>query len=307
MKNLGAPAHTSQTNHASQANHISHAGYTSYASHARPSLSLRDERASSRFYISLALSFVLHALVLAFAWWLHDYITHQTPKLHKVNLENMLVLKRGQSLDKNANTPGAPKPSLAMPQSQPTPPSTYTPPIPNQSTPTPSQKQAQNMPKPQTDSGVPTPAESYNPRDLKLFNPLESMAQSNPRARSSENDKGLDRQTSRAINELYGDEWGDLGNAEKDYVTSNLREIARITQSYLEYPQTAAYLRQSGENAVEFYLLPNGDIDGLKLLLSSGFVILDKNSTKTIEIAFKDYPRPKQRTLIRFHITYRIY
>ena len=71
-----------------------------------------------------------------------------------------------------------------------------------------------------------------------------------------------------------------------------------------QYPPTAAYLRQDGENAIEFYLLPNGDIDGLKLISSSGFVLLDKNSTKTIEIAYKDYPRPPSRTLIRFHITY---
>ncbi len=268
-------------------------------------LHTRDIYASKRFYASIFFSFILHLCIVLFGWWLYTYIISK-PKLHKVDLENLLVLKRGHSLDKKAKNPGAPKPSIARDQNLNTPPMPNTPPAQN-TLPQPSSTQTQKSQPTPRESNTPLPQEDYNPKDLKFFNPSQSYAQNTPntsRARSTQSDKGLDTITSRAISELYGNEWGDLGSAEKNFVTSNLREIARITQSYLQYPPTAAYLRQDGENAIEFYLLPNGDIDGLKLISSSGFVLLDKNSTKTIEIAYKDYPRPPSRTLIRFHITY---
>ncbi|PDW89363.1 siderophore-mediated iron transporter, partial [Helicobacter pylori] len=119
-----------------------------------------------------------------------------------------------------------------------------------------------------------------------------------------ENNKGLDNQTRRDIDELYGEEFGDLGTAEKDFIRNNLRDIGRITQKYLEYPQVAAYLGQDGTNAVEFYLHPNGDITDLKIIIGSEYKMLDDNTLKTIQIAYKDYPRPKTKTLIRIRVRY---
>ncbi|PUD12191.1 siderophore-mediated iron transporter, partial [Helicobacter pylori] len=119
-----------------------------------------------------------------------------------------------------------------------------------------------------------------------------------------ENNKGLDNQTRRDIDELYGEEFGDLGTAEKDFIRNNLRDIGRITQKYLEYPQVAAYLGQDGTNAVEFYLHPNGDISDLKIIIGSEYKMLDDNTLKTIQIAYKDYPRPKTKTLIRIRVRY---
>lgn len=257
-----------------------------------------DTRSQTRFYVSLAIALSAHLFVIFISWWLYAHF-FKTPKLRKIDTENLLILKRGTSLDKSANTPGAPPPTLA---SKDTAQSPYPPTKPSQAT-TPSTQSNPKQPKP-LDSQAPLPHTTYDLKNLQFFSPANQSTQSRP---SLEQDKGLDRQTRRDIDKLYGDEWGDLGSAERDFITSNLREIARITQRYLTYPNTAAYLNQSGENAIEFYLLPNGDIQGLKLLLSSGFVLLDKNSQKTIEIAYKDYPRPKQRTLIRFHITYTIY
>ncbi|SQB98982.1 energy transducer TonB [Helicobacter fennelliae] len=266
----------------------------------------RDTYSNKRFLLSLLLSLILHSIVFFGLYFLYDYIKHKTPKLHKINAENLLVLKRGRSLDPSANTPGAKKPSLAKPNTSQTIP---TPPLATQSQP---KENPPTKPTPQSSGKTPLPSQSLpntsqntqiDHKNLKFFTPNN---QQYAQAQNIQKDKGMDPQTIRDIDELYGDEWGDLGDAQKDFVTSNLREIARITQSYLEYPQTAGYLRQSGENAIEFYLLPNGDIEDLKLIKNSGFVLLDKNSLKTIEIAFKDYPRPHQKTLIRFHITYRL-
>lgn len=279
-----------------------------------------DKHDTERFYTSLAIAISLHLFLIFVGWIFYTHLFPKSPKLHKIDAQNLLVLKRGSSLDKSANTRGAPKPKLASPDiasaSQPSPaiasqvPSTRAHPNTQPQQP-PKHTQTSQNPLPQAQQK--NTQNTYDPKNLQFFDPTASnfpstqhQAHSNS-AKSLEKNKGLDKQTRRDIDKLYGDEWGDLGSAERDFITSNLREIARITQSYLSYPPTAGYLNQSGENAIEFYLLPNGDIDGLKLLLSSGFVLLDKNSTKTIEIAYKDYPRPKQKTLIRFHITYILY
>ncbi len=240
-----------------------------------------------RFWLSFLLSVILHIAIVVILWFVNEQL--KKPKLHKVELDNILFLKRGDSFDKNDDTPGTPPPSIASPESAP--------PMPPSTSPN---MQEHNFKEQRQSKKVPLPNEKQESKKT-----YQSLNQPNkPPAQSS---KGRDRITSRAISELYGREWGDLGSVEKDFVTNNLREIARITQSYLEYPQAAGYLGQQGENAVEFYLLPNGDIQGLKLLRSSKFKLLDENSTKTIRIAFKDYPRPQKPTLIRFHITYRLH
>ncbi|WP_027326766.1 energy transducer TonB [Helicobacter pametensis] len=113
-----------------------------------------------------------------------------------------------------------------------------------------------------------------------------------------------DTQTKKIISEFYGAEFGQLGREEQEYILNNLAYIGRITQSYLRYPPNAGMLAQSGGNVVEFYLHPNGDISDLKIIKPSGFILLDRNSIKTIEIAYKDYPHPKSKTLIRFYINY---
>lgn len=113
-----------------------------------------------------------------------------------------------------------------------------------------------------------------------------------------------DTYTKKNISEIYGAEFGELGKEEQEFIINNLSYIGRITQSYLRYPANAGMLKQSGMNVVEFYLHPNGDISDLKIIKPSGFILLDRNSTKTIEIAYKDYPHPKVKTLIRFYISY---
>lgn len=60
-------------------------------------------------------------------------------------------------------------------------------------------------------------------------------------------------------------------------------------------------------NIVEFFLHPNGDISDLKLINSSGYSSLDKNSIETIEIAYKDYPRPNEKTKIKIYVYYKLY
>ncbi len=291
------------------------------------------DHSNRNFFFSLILSVLLHWLIYFLFEHREDFFPSK-PKLVKLNPENLLVLKRGHSQDPSKNTQGAPKPTLAGPQKPPTPP---TPPIP----PTPPKPIEKPKPKPKPKPEPKKPDHKH--KALKKVEKVEEKKvveekkeekkiveqkveqkkieekkpvkkEFDPNQLSflpkevapprQENNKGLDNQTRRDIDELYGEEFGDLGTAEKDFIRNNLRDIGRITQKYLEYPQVAAYLGQDGTNAVEFYLHPNGDISDLKIIIGSEYKMLDDNTLKTIQIAYKDYPRPKTKTLIRIRVRY---
>lgn len=112
------------------------------------------------------------------------------------------------------------------------------------------------------------------------------------------------------IFELYGDELGDYGLAEIDFIINNLRDIGRITQYHINrrgYPQSARLLNQQGKNVIEFYLHPNGDISELRVVSSANSMILDNDMMTNIKIAFREYPRPTSKVKIRFYMTYRLF
>ncbi|MCK0498448.1 energy transducer TonB [Helicobacter pylori] len=298
------------------------------------------DHSNRNFFFSLILSVLLHWLIYFLFEHREDFFPSK-PKLVKLNPENLLVLKRGHSQDPNKNTQGAPKPTLAGPQKPPTPPTPPIPPTPP-TPPKPIEKpkpEPKPKPKPKPEPKKPNhkhkalkKVEKVEEKKVvekkkeekkiveqkveqkkieekkpvkKEFDPNQlSFLPKEVAPPRQENNKGLDNQTRRDIDELYGEEFGDLGTAEKDFIRNNLRDIGRITQKYLEYPQVAAYLGQDGTNAVEFYLHPNGDISDLKIIIGSEYKMLDDNTLKTIQIAYKDYPRPKTKTLIRIRVRY---
>ncbi|WP_139532177.1 energy transducer TonB [Helicobacter pylori] len=280
------------------------------------------DHSNRNFFFSLILSVLLHWLIYFLFEHREDFFPSK-PKLVKLNPENLLVLKRGHSQDPSKNTPGAPKPTLAGPQKPPTPPTPPTPPKPiEKPKPEPKPKPKPEPKKPNHKHKALKKVEKVEEKKVveqkveqkkieekkpvkKEFDPNQlSFLPKEVAPPRKENNKGLDNQTRRDIDELYGEEFGDLGTAEKDFIRNNLRDIGRITQKYLEYPQVAAYLGQDGTNAVEFYLHPNGDITDLKIIIGSEYKMLDDNTLKTIQIAYKDYPRPKTKTLIRIRVRY---
>lgn len=116
----------------------------------------------------------------------------------------------------------------------------------------------------------------------------------------------LDDITKSYIN-LYGEEYNSFTKIQKVFLQKNLKNIGRITQKYLRYPAIAVKTHQQGMNIIQFILHPNGDISGLKLINSSGYTSLDKNTIKTVEIAYKDYARPKTATKIKIYVYYKLY
>lgn len=106
---------------------------------------------------------------------------------------------------------------------------------------------------------------------------------------------------------LYGNEYNEFTLVQKAYLEKNLETVQSITQRYLKYPDIAIKTKQQGLSVIEFYLHPNGDISNLKLKKSSGYTSLDKESIDVIKTAYKEYPKPKEKTKMIFYIRFIYY
>jgi|GEM_PF-970589 len=112
------------------------------------------------------------------------------------------------------------------------------------------------------------------------------------------------------ILKLYGKEYETFTKVQKAFIEKNHNSFQVITQRVLTrlgYPRLARKLRLSGTNIVEFIFYPDGSIKNLKITKSSGYSVFDKYTLNLIEIAYKDYPRPKTATKLKFNVRYIIY
>ena len=114
---------------------------------------------------------------------------------------------------------------------------------------------------------------------------------------------------SQDIKELYGEEFGELTPGQQEYIIDNQEIMRRITQQVLTRVARVNLSRDlnvNRSNVVEFYLHPNGDMTDFKFLSKSGYYVLDDTTKETIEYAYSRYPRPKEKTLIRYNVYYHL-
>ncbi len=112
------------------------------------------------------------------------------------------------------------------------------------------------------------------------------------------------------LQRLYGREFETYTKVQKAFLEENLDTFQVLTQrvlSRLGYPKLAAKLRIQGSNVVEFMFYPDGSIKHLRITNSSGYAVFDDYTLELIEIAYKDYPKPKTKTKIKFNVHYRLY
>jgi protein TonB len=112
---------------------------------------------------------------------------------------------------------------------------------------------------------------------------------------------------SENIKEAYGTTFGELSEGEQKYILDNQEIMRRITQQVLNRVGRVNIprdMRINSYNIIEFYLYPNGDISDIKFIEKSGFYILDDTTKETIEYAYSKYPRPEQKTRIRYKVGY---
>jgi len=111
------------------------------------------------------------------------------------------------------------------------------------------------------------------------------------------------------IKELYGDEFGKLTPGQQKYILDNQEIMRRITQQVLTRVARVNLpndLNINRSNVIEFYLHPNGDMTDFKFLEKSGYYVLDDTTKETIEYAYSRYPRPTEKTLVRYNVFYNL-
>lgn len=145
------------------------------------------------------------------------------------------------------------------------------------------------------------PVEPVKPKGLYEF-----LSQADPNA--AESLKPV-KKVDKGILDLYGDKFDKLSEGEKKYIQDHQGEMQRITQKVLDRYGPSAIpdtLRVDETNLIEFYLYPDGHISDIRYLRNSHFAILDDTTKKTIEYAYSQYPRPEQKTYIRYRFIYNL-
>lgn len=114
---------------------------------------------------------------------------------------------------------------------------------------------------------------------------------------------------SDSIQRLYGDKFSELSAGEQKYIIDNQEVMRRITQGVLDrYGRSKIpdSIRINDTNMIEFYLHPDGSISDLHFIKNSQLSLLDDTTKETIELAYARYPRPEQKTLIRYRVWYNL-
>ena len=144
-------------------------------------------------------------------------------------------------------------------------------------------------------------------KEQALFPSFEEVGKALEKKKKTDAQKEIDTKKEKELKQLYGKKYDSLGKAQKKFLTTNIKTIQSITQrelNYMGYPQIAIRTRQNGANLVEFYLYPNGDISDLKLVEYSNSNALDAHTIELIKRAYKDYPYPDKKTLVRIKVIY---
>ncbi len=106
---------------------------------------------------------------------------------------------------------------------------------------------------------------------------------------------------------LYNNKLVELSQGEQKYIQDNMEIMRHITQDTLNRISRVNIredYRLNSTNVIEFNLHPNGDMTDFKFLQNSNYYILDDTTKETIEYAYSKYPRPAQKTLIRYKFYY---
>ena len=212
-----------------------------------------------------------------------------------------LPMPKGEQLKKITSTPKAQKSPTPQPSSKP-------------------QTAQPNTPMPEA---VPKPPEvkraferhvapqvatiERQPQPKKEQGLYDFLSKADPNLRSNSSDSMT--KVSDNIQKLYGDKFGELSSGEQKYILDNQETMRRITQAVLDrYGRSKIpdNLRADETNTIEFYLHPDGSISNIHFLNNSRFSILDDTTKETIELAYAKYPRPEQKTLIRYRVWYNL-
>lgn len=189
-------------------------------------------------------------------------------------------------------------------------------PPPKQTEPEPvSKAETKTEPLPQKPFITLAPKKDVNTTKKEPKKPLDPLYAMLSQDKSSKEEKTEEKKTYKSssinqnIKELYGDEFGKLTPGQQKYILDNQEIMRRITQQVLTRVARVNLSRDlnvNRSNVIEFYLHPNGDMSDFKFLQKSGYYVLDDTTKETIEYAYSRYPRPTEKTLVRYNVFYNL-
>lgn len=92
---------------------------------------------------------------------------------------------------------------------------------------------------------------------------------------------------------------------QKEYMDENMKKIVKLLQENLYYPRSARKRGITGEVVVKFSLDTQGKVSFVKVT-SSNSEILSRAAIKTIKDLSGDFPKPKERLIVKLPIIYNL-
>ena len=93
----------------------------------------------------------------------------------------------------------------------------------------------------------------------------------------------------------------ELSEAQENYIFDNQEVCRRILSQQLK-KTTKGYKILNEKNIVQFTIKPNGEISKIIFLKESGNIRLDRETKRAVRIAAKKFPRPVEKTEMRYII-----
>ncbi len=96
-----------------------------------------------------------------------------------------------------------------------------------------------------------------------------------------------------------------VGQLKNRYLREQFEYIKTLIDKNLVYPRKAKRMGWSGKVVVSFVIKEDGYVTGMKIIISSGYDLLDDNVIETIR-KVQPFPKPPVRAEIKIPITYRL-
>ncbi len=100
----------------------------------------------------------------------------------------------------------------------------------------------------------------------------------------------------------YGDGDGEGGTL-TEYVKEQFDYIRTIVMQHLKYPDEAQSRGLEGKVLISFIIMADGNVKDIKVLVSSGYSVLDKNAIDTVKSS-APFPKPPANAELRMPVNY---
>ena len=274
----------------------------------------------NRSSFALFVALLIHLLFLLLFWILGTIAPDAKKPVKQEENKIKISLKEMPKLDKKS---GLTKEKIKQPEIAPPMPKgsqlkkiVEQPPIKYEPTKHPVKKPKLNKPKPEPEPEVEskndhnaTKVIKKKTKDENLLYTMLSQDKSSEEESEEKTKTSAGSSINQNIKELYGEEFGKLSPGQQQYILDNQEIMRRITQQVLTRVARVNLPRDlnvNRSNVIEFYLHSNGDMSDFRFLEKSGYYVLDDTTKETIEYAYSRYPRPTEKTLIRYNVFYHL-